>query len=112
MIEMSPQVQALIAKAETKTEFDREIAGDLNLATQFIYRFNEQIEKDQLGGKTIPKEDRSLRHLIIQIEEQIEVLARQRADDIVTRKSITKASSEGSDVRSLNASSGPASAPS
>ena len=109
MIDMLPQIRALIAKAETKAEFDGEIAGELNLATQSIFRFNEQLERDQLGGKKIPKEDRSLRLLINQIEEQIEVLARKRTDDIITGKSVATASGEGFDVRTPDASSGAAS---
>lgn len=110
MIGMSSQIHSLISKAETKTEFDSAIVGDLNLVTQSIYSFNEQVQSNEFGGMMADKEDRALRMLINQIEDRIEVLARHRTEDIITRKSLSAASEESSIAGSIGAASSPASA--
>lgn len=107
---LSSQIQTVLSKASKQRTFDQTIIDEMHQATRAIFNFEERVNADQVGSMIVDKEGRALRSLLNQIEERIEVLAQQSANDIVTRKNSAAISGENSNRRAVEASSSTTSA--
>ena len=106
----SAQIQTLLSNASKQQKFDQTINDEMHLATRAICNFEEHANSEQSGSKLVDKEGRALRGLLNQIEERIEVLAQQSADDIITRKNRAALFGENSNRGTVEASSSATSA--
>ena len=107
---LSAQIQTLLSNASKQQKFDQTINDEMHLATRAIFHFEERANSEQSGSKLADKEGRALRGLLNQIEERIEVLAQQSADDIITRKNRAALFGENSNRGTVEASSSATSA--